>query len=98
MHIQLPENQKFNLYGVGYTGNTNKDIKYYGAFPPEQLPYVMQGAWGLVWDGTSSNTCEGVFGEYLRINNPHKNIFISCIWNSDNNMEKCCISGVCKRK
>ena len=69
---QLPENQKFNLYGVGYTGNTNKDIKYYGAFPPEQLPYVMQGAWGLVWDGTSSNTCEGVFGEYLRINNPHK--------------------------
>ena len=26
----------------------------------------------MVWDGESSNTCSGNFGEYMRYNNPHK--------------------------
>lgn len=41
-------------------------------FKPEELPYVLSGSFGLVWDGTSANTCSGVYGEYLQINNPHK--------------------------
>ena len=32
----------------------------------------MQGGFGLVWDGDSSDTCSGMYGEYLKINNPHK--------------------------
>ena len=34
---------------------------------------------GLVWDGESADTCSGVYGDYLRINNPHKTSFyLSC--------------------
>ena len=32
----------------------------------------LEGSFGLVWDGDSSKTCSGVFGEYLRYNNSHK--------------------------
>ncbi len=68
----LPENQKFNLYGVGYEGFCNDIISYKGAFEPDEVPCVMEGSFGLVWDGVSSDTCTGVYGEYLKINNPHK--------------------------
>ena len=43
-----------------------------GAFLPEELPYVMDGSFGLVWDGESAKTCSGIYGKYLQINNPHK--------------------------
>ncbi len=26
----------------------------------------------MVWDGDSAHTCSGMYGEYLKINNPHK--------------------------
>ncbi len=68
----LPDGIKFNLYGVDYTGRTNNDIVYHGSFEPEELIYNMSGSFGLVWDGDSSETCSGVYGEYLKINNPHK--------------------------
>ena len=32
----------------------------------------MEGSFGLVWDGISVETCAGVYGEYLKVNNPHK--------------------------
>ena len=32
----------------------------------------MEGAFGLVWDGSSIDTCAGNTGNYLRYNNPHK--------------------------
>lgn len=69
----LPENCNFNLYGINFerekaSSNTN----YVGAFNPEELIYNLQGSFGLVWDGDSSATCTGVYGDYLIINNPHK--------------------------
>ena len=63
---------RVNLYGVKYSGEVNERIRYFGAFPPDELPYAMEGSFGLVWDGESIETCSGVYGEYLRINNPHK--------------------------
>jgi len=63
---------RMNLYGVRYSGEVNEKIRYFGAFPPDELPYAMAGSFGLVWDGESAETCTGVYGEYLRINNPHK--------------------------
>lgn len=33
------------------------------------------GHFGLVWDGTSIDECAGAWGEYLRVNNPHKTSF-----------------------
>ena len=69
----LPENCNFNLYGINFerekaSSNTN----YVGAFNPEEFIYNLQGSFGLVWDGDSSATCTGVYGDYLKINNPHK--------------------------
>lgn len=33
------------------------------------------GHFGLVWDGVSIDECAGQWGEYLRVNNPHKTSF-----------------------
>ena len=68
----LPENVNFNLYGVGYEGKSKENIKYFGSFMPDDLPFAMEGSFGLVWDGESADTCSGIYGEYLKINNPHK--------------------------
>ena len=67
------ENTDFNLYGKGYNSNEKiKNIFYKGAFLPEEVPNALSGSFGLVWDGTSKNTCDGSYGNYLRYNNPHK--------------------------
>ena len=39
----------------------------------------LKGAYGLVWDGDTAKTCSGIFGDYLRINNPHKtSLYLAC--------------------
>ena len=43
-----------------------------GSFSPDDVPFQISGAFGLVWDGNSINGCEGKLGEYLKYNNPHK--------------------------
>lgn len=68
----LPEDAKVNLYGVGYEGEETDNVKYLGAFEPEELPYELRGSFGVVWDGETAKDCIGVYGEYLKINNPHK--------------------------
>lgn len=68
----LPANLAVRLYGVGYEGETTPMHEYLGSFPPEDLPGVLDGSFGLVWDGDRSDTCSGAYGEYLRVNNPHK--------------------------
>ena len=62
----------FNLYGINYTGAVNEFIDYKGSFTPEELPNVLCGGFGLVWDGDGIDSCTGRVGEYLRYNNPHK--------------------------
>ncbi len=75
----LPSGVKYNLYGVNYTGEKKDFICYNGAFSSEELANVVEGSFGLVWDGERIDTCAGAFGEYLRINNPHKTSFyLSC--------------------
>ena len=68
----LPGNIEFNLYGVGFEGENQDNIHYKGSYNPEDLLDVMEGSFGVVWDGYSSESCTGASGEYLRINNPHK--------------------------
>lgn len=68
----LPNNIDFNLFGIGYEGVDKPNEKYFGSFLPEELPFALVGSFGVVWDGETSETCSGIFGEYLRINNPHK--------------------------
>lgn len=63
----------YNLYGVGFDeSRALENETYFGSFLPDELPAVLEGGFGLVWDGDSAETCSGVFGEYLRYNNSHK--------------------------
>lgn len=64
---------KINLYGNNYDETKGtENMCYKGSFKPEELPKFIEGGYGLVWDGVSSDTCAGNTGEYLRYNNPHK--------------------------
>ena len=66
-------NTMFILYGPNYDSVVDGDnITYKGSFPPEQLPYLLDKGFGLIWDGLKSDTCTGDLGNYLRYNNPHK--------------------------
>lgn len=62
----------FNLYGVGYQDLGQDNVTYMGSFLPDELVGELRGDFGLVWDGTSIDTCSGNFGNYLRLNDPHK--------------------------
>lgn len=66
----------FNIYGIpkniGDSLNNESNINYKGAFPAEKLIEEIQGGWGLVWDGNSIDTCNGINGEYMKYNCPHK--------------------------
>lgn len=68
-----------NLYGPFYEGKTSDHVQYMGQFPAASLPYQITNGFGLVWDGDSADTCTGHFGEYLKINNPHKlSLYMAC--------------------
>ena len=41
-------------------------------YAPDELPSKLQGRFGLIWDGDSTETCTGFYGKYLAVNNPHK--------------------------
>lgn len=62
------------LYGPGYedAAQPKAGVTYMGKLPEEELIGSVEGDFGLVWDGDSFDECAGDWGEYLRINNPHK--------------------------
>ena len=64
---------EFNLYGSGGDALTSiGNVNYKGSFAPEVVPFKLEGGFGLIWDGDSIDTCSGAFGDYLKLNNPHK--------------------------
>lgn len=66
-------NIKLNLYGANLEEiNIDNTISYLGKYKPDELPSVMSGDYGLIWDGNSTESCLGESGEYTRFNNPHK--------------------------
>lgn len=71
-HLNDIDNCKFSLYGINYTGTSDAKIAYKGSFPPEELIEHLSGDFGLVWDGDSIESCTGMYGNYLKYNNPHK--------------------------
>lgn len=76
----LPPLPDFELYGINYEEYQNKsNIHYHGAFLADELPYHMNGGFGLVWDGNETKTCAGAWGKYLMYNNPHKvSLYLAC--------------------
>lgn len=64
---------KVHLYGNNFRKELASDrLIWHGSFKPEELPEHLTGDYGLVWDGTSAETCEGNTGRYLLYNTPHK--------------------------
>ena len=75
---QLIPRKPVALYGASLDGEIGKNVSYVGGFAPDVLPGKLVGSFGLVWDGPSVHSCKGVFGDYLRFNNPHKtSLYIS---------------------
>ncbi len=64
----------FNIYGPGITETiaAQENVRYLGTHKPYDLPAIVEGSFGLIWDGVSIDTCEGGYGEYLRYNLQHK--------------------------
>lgn len=62
----------FILYGPNYSLHDYKNCKYHGIVPTSEMPNKLKSGWGLIWDGTRVDTCNGPTGNYLQYNNPHK--------------------------
>lgn len=62
------------LYGPNFDEKMKDypNVSYEGSFPSDEIPQKLQSGFGLVWDGDSINGCQGLSGQYLRYNNPHK--------------------------
>ncbi|MDR1160765.1 MAG: galactofuranosyltransferase [Tannerellaceae bacterium] len=75
-------NWQFELYGSGFEEDkikNKKQFKYHGFCPSDRLIETVSAHYGLVWDGESASACSGNYGEYLKINNPHKaSLYIRC--------------------
>lgn len=68
-----------DLYGPGYEAlEKDPKITWHGNLKEEQLMEQVEGDFGLVWDGGSLDECNGDWGSYLKINNPHKTSFYIC--------------------
>lgn len=62
----------FNLYGPNLDTDLKNKVHWVGSYSPEEIPFKLQGSFGLVWDGNSINGCTGLNGNYLKVNYPHK--------------------------
>lgn len=71
---EVMHNWNIVLFGPGYedAGAQKPGVTYMGKLPEEKLICSVEGDFGLVWDGDSFDECAGDWGEYLKINNPHK--------------------------
>ena len=73
---------QFELYGNGFIKSDVKNpehFNYNGFMPSDQLIESVCAHFGLVWEGESISTCSGDFGEYMKVNNPHKvSLYIRC--------------------
>ena len=68
---------QMDLYGKGFDNqsNANPSLHYHGFMASDDFIARVQADFGLVWDGDSLDECTGDWGEYLRINDPHKTSF-----------------------
>lgn len=62
----------FALYGLHATKMVKNSGYYKGVKEADVLPDVLEGDFGLVWDGDSEEECQNAEGRYLQYNCPHK--------------------------
>ncbi len=70
---------KLYMYGASKPDFVmGENMEYKGSFLPGDVS-IVEGEWGLVWDGDSIDSCTGNFGEYLKLIAPHKlSLYIAC--------------------
>lgn len=74
---------QMDLYGKGFDASQMPIAKsqepnafnYHGFMASDDFIANVEADFGLVWDGDSTEECTGAWGEYLRINDPHKTSF-----------------------
>ncbi|ULQ53899.1 hypothetical protein [Flavihumibacter fluvii] len=64
----------FYLYGDGITDKIRQQVNctWKGSYDPHTLPSVLEGSFGLVWEGDSIIGAEGSIGNYTKIIFHHK--------------------------
>lgn len=70
--LQAVSNVTLHLYGTPVLTTYPLNCVVHGEVDAKELPNVIQGSFGLVWDGPSVEGCLGGEGQYLRINSPYK--------------------------
>lgn len=72
--INQPLSIQVNIYGCNFESENihGNNIHYLGNYPDEELCNIVDGKFGIVWNGDSVQTCSGDAGRYLLVNNPHK--------------------------
>lgn len=71
--LEKIKDKNFNLYGIKKTIElSGENVNYCGLLPSDEIVYLLDGDYGLIWDGDTLDGCRGVYGNYLRYNNPHK--------------------------
>ena len=79
----------FSLYGISFPESLKNcpNLSWKGSYTPDEIPYRLEGSFGLVWDGDALDTCNGPMGYYTQFNNPHKlSLYIAAglpviVWN-----------------
>lgn len=62
-----------NLYSQSCADITmTPQLSYKGAYIPNDNCCILEGSFGLIWEGSSLDSCEGALGNYMRINNPNR--------------------------
>ncbi|EEW97517.1 hypothetical protein GCWU000321_01511 [Dialister invisus DSM 15470] len=63
-----------SLFGPGLSEEMKESshVHWMGSYSPDEIPFKLKGSFGLVWDGTSLDECDGFMGRYMKINFPHK--------------------------
>lgn len=64
----------FDLFGIkgDMDFSSMSNVEYKGMLPSDTIVHKLTGNYGLIWDGDSLDGCTGIYGEYLKYNNPHK--------------------------
>ena len=62
-----------NLYGQANADKVlTSQLSYNGIYAPDDKTSMLNGHFGLIWEGNCLDTCDGALGNYMKINNPNR--------------------------
>jgi hypothetical protein len=64
----------FHVYGEGCSGAmlAQPNLHYHGIYPAHDLPSMIEGSYGLIWDGASTGQPTDALGGYMQYIHHHK--------------------------